>query len=340
MEGPTPVSALLHAATMVTAGVFLMIQFSNILLENLNALLCLQLVGGLTSVLAGLIASTQFDIKKVIAYSTCSQLGLMFVACGTANFSTAFYHLYTHAFFKALLFITAGLIIHAMFGEQDMRRLGGLLHRVPVVFLACSIASFSLVGIPPFSGFISKENIVYSLFVIEHPISNVVSILVLLAIVLTTFYSFKLIFKTYFTTYPVVSHQVTFRTLDFLPLLPLTLLSIIAAYIYTPQLLSGLPTNFVASYLSTGVARLPLIGTCIGIGFFVYSVSYPWALIVNRNILHVYNIIRLRGLFDNMYALIGWYLLQLSDSIFIVWERSLLEFILPKYQGTNKLTPK
>lgn len=160
MEGPTPVSALIHAATMVTAGVFLLIR-SAFLFEccEIN-LVILGVVGGATALFAGTVGLVQSDLKKVIAYSTCSQLGLMVLACGGLCFSSGLYHLLTHACFKALLFLGAGSVIHAVGGEQDLRKLGGISVFLPITYLGLFIGSFSLMGFPFLSGFYSKDILV------------------------------------------------------------------------------------------------------------------------------------------------------------------------------------
>jgi NADH:ubiquinone oxidoreductase subunit 5 (subunit L)/multisubunit Na+/H+ antiporter MnhA subunit len=157
MEGPTPVSALIHAATMVTAGVFLVIRCSPIFEFSSFTLNIIAIIGGLTAFVSASIALTQHDIKKVIAYSTCSQLGYMFFACGLSNYYVSLFHLFNHAFFKALLFLSAGSIIHSMRDEQDMRRLGGLSVTMPVTYICFLIGSLSLSGFPFFSGFYSKD---------------------------------------------------------------------------------------------------------------------------------------------------------------------------------------
>lgn len=157
MEGPTPVSALLHAATMVTAGVFLLIRCSFFLELAPGLLLFILFVGGLTTFMAGTIGSFQNDIKKVIAYSTCSQLGYMFLICGIGHFNVSFFHLFNHAFFKALLFLGAGSVIHALLDEQDIRKMGGLFSSLPITYIAFFIGSLALAGIPYLTGFYSKD---------------------------------------------------------------------------------------------------------------------------------------------------------------------------------------
>lgn len=157
MEGPTPVSALIHAATMVTAGVFVLIRSSPILEYSSSGLFLVSLIGGLTALFAGTVGLVQYDIKKVIAYSTCSQLGYMFFACGMSNYSVGLFHLFNHGFFKALLFLGAGSVIHALLDEQDMRKMGGLVKLMPLTYVAILVGSLSLTGFPFLTGFYSKE---------------------------------------------------------------------------------------------------------------------------------------------------------------------------------------
>jgi NADH:ubiquinone oxidoreductase subunit 5 (subunit L)/multisubunit Na+/H+ antiporter MnhA subunit len=157
MEGPTPVSALIHAATMVTAGVFVLIRSSPLLEYSNSVLFLASLIGGLTALFAGTVGLVQYDIKKVIAYSTCSQLGYMFFACGMSNYSVGLFHLFNHGFFKALLFLGAGSVIHALLDEQDMRKMGGLVKLLPLTYAAILVGSLSLTGFPFLTGFYSKE---------------------------------------------------------------------------------------------------------------------------------------------------------------------------------------
>jgi len=161
MEGPTPVSALLHAATMVTAGVYLVIRFSFVF-ELSPVARKIMFVGGISTVIvSSFIALAQYDIKKIIAYSTCSQLGLMFVACSVSAYDLALYHFFNHAFFKCLLFLLAGVIIHELRNEQDIRKMGGLAAKMPLTFFLFLIASMSLTGVPGFSGALSKDAILH-----------------------------------------------------------------------------------------------------------------------------------------------------------------------------------
>lgn len=157
MEGPTPVSALIHAATMVTAGVFLIIRSGPFFEGSPLALTIITIVGALTAFFAATVGVVQNDLKKVIAYSTCSQLGYMVMICGLSNYSVSLFHLMNHAFFKALLFLSAGSVIHAVRDEQDMRKMGGLIHSLPFTYVMIFIGSLSLMGFPYLTGFYSKD---------------------------------------------------------------------------------------------------------------------------------------------------------------------------------------
>ncbi len=200
MEGPTPVSALIHAATMVTAGVY-MVSRSHVIFEHAPmALTVVAIVGTLTALFAATIGVCQTDIKKVLAYSTISQLGYMFMACGVAAFSAGIFHLMTHAFFKGLLFLAAGSVIHAVGGEQDMRRMGGLRHHIPWTFWTMTAATFAIAGFPPFAGFFSKDEILWRSFSSPYG-SWVYWFLGVFTAFLTSFYMFRLWFLTFFGEY-------------------------------------------------------------------------------------------------------------------------------------------
>jgi len=199
MEGPTPVSALLHAATMVTAGVFLVIRSSLFFEYSNNILILLCIFGSITAIFSGMIAVFQYDIKRIIAYSTCSQLGYMFFSCGLSNYHVAFFHLFNHAFFKALLFLSAGALIHALFDEQDIRKMGKLLFGFPLLYLAIMVGSFAILGFPFLSGFYSKDlilELVYSRFILD---SIFIYFLALFGAIFTAIYSLKVIFYVFFS---------------------------------------------------------------------------------------------------------------------------------------------
>jgi len=194
MEGPTPVSALIHAATMVTAGVYMIARSSPIFSRAPHALEVVAFIGALTAIFAATIGIAQTDIKRVLAYSTVSQLGYMFLACGVAAYSAAIFHLMTHAFFKALLFLGAGSVIHALGGEQDMRRMGGLRKMIPVTFWVMTVATFTIAGFPPLGGFFSKDEILWQTY-LHSPALWLVGVITAL---LTSFYMFRLWFMTFF----------------------------------------------------------------------------------------------------------------------------------------------
>ncbi len=205
MAGPTPVSALIHAATMVTAGVYLMARLHFLLARAPWVCLLIAVVGALTAVMAALIACAQNDIKKVLAYSTISQLGFMFAAVGTLAFPAGLFHMTTHAFFKACLFLAAGSVIHAMRGEQDIRKMGGLLRHMPITSLTFLAGALAIGGIPPFAGFFSKDEILWR--VISMPNAQVpwaplaLYALLLFASLLTAFYMTRLVILTFFGSF-------------------------------------------------------------------------------------------------------------------------------------------
>src|ERR1700676_3264247 len=197
MEGPTPVSALIHAATMVTAGVYMVARYHVIFERAPAALMVVAILGTLTAFFAATIGIAQTDIKKVLAYSTISQLGYMFMACGVGAFSAGIFHLMTHAFFKGLLFLAAGSVIHAVGGEQDMRKMGGLKSYIPWTFLTMGIATLAIAGIPPLAGFWSKDEILWK----AYQVSPVYWAIGLLTAFITSFYMFRLLYMTFFGDY-------------------------------------------------------------------------------------------------------------------------------------------
>jgi NADH-quinone oxidoreductase subunit L len=197
MEGPTPVSALIHAATMVTAGVFMVARLSPIFEYAPGALAFVGVIGGTTCMFAATIGMAQNDIKRVIAYSTCSQLGYMFFAAGVSAYAAAIFHLFTHAFFKALLFLCAGSVIHAMGGEQDMRRMGGIWRKIPITYVLMWIGSLSLSGIPFFSGYFSKDTIIAASWASGTAVGRYCYCLGTFTAFLTAFYSWRLLIMTF-----------------------------------------------------------------------------------------------------------------------------------------------
>jgi NADH-quinone oxidoreductase subunit L len=197
MEGPTPVSALIHAATMVTAGVFMVARLSPLFELAPHAQTFVTLIGATTALFAATIGLVQNDIKRIIAYSTCSQLGYMFVAMGVGAYSVGMFHLFTHAFFKALLFLGSGSVIHAMHHEQDIRHMGGLKDRIPYTYIVMLIGTLALTGFPLTAGYFSKDAIIEAAFVGTNPMALYAFICTVSAALLTSFYSWRLIFKTF-----------------------------------------------------------------------------------------------------------------------------------------------
>ena len=197
MEGPTPVSALIHAATMVTAGVFLVARMSPLYEFATFTNLFITFIGAATAIFAASIALTQNDIKRVIAYSTCSQLGYMFFAAGVGAYNASIFHLTTHAFFKALLFLSAGSVIHAMHHEQDMRKMGGLYKKIPFTATMMWIGSLAIIGFPYLSGYYSKESILENAFYASNGIAYFAYLVGILTALLTAFYSWRLLFLTF-----------------------------------------------------------------------------------------------------------------------------------------------
>jgi len=197
MEGPTPVSALIHAATMVTAGVFLVARFSPVFEYAPDALALVTIIGATTAIFAASVGLVQNDIKRVIAYSTCSQLGYMFFALGVSAYGAAVFHLFTHAFFKALLFLGAGTVIHVMHHEQDMRKMGGVRHVAPYTFLMMTIGTLALTGFPFMAGFYSKDIIIESAYASTAYGSGYAYLMGVIAALFTSFYSWRLVFMTF-----------------------------------------------------------------------------------------------------------------------------------------------
>ena len=197
MEGPTPISALIHAATMVTAGIFMVARMSPLYEYSETALAFIMVIGAITAFFMGLIGIVQNDIKRVIAYSTLSQLGYMTTALGASAYSVAIFHLMTHAFFKALLFLAAGSVIIAMHHEQDMRRMGGLKKYMPITYWTALVGSLALIGFPGFSGFFSKDSIIEAVHASTLPVSGFAWLMVLLGVFVTALYTFRMFFLVF-----------------------------------------------------------------------------------------------------------------------------------------------
>jgi len=247
MEGPTPVSALIHAATMVTAGVYLLMRSSPLIEYSSTVLLLCLWLGAITTVFSSLIGLFQQDIKKVIAYSTMSQLGMMVIAVGLSSYNIALFHLVNHAFYKALLFLGAGAVIHAVADNQDFRRYGGLRPFLPLTYSVMLIASLSLVAFPFMTGFYSKDFILESAYGQFYFSSTVVYIIATIGAMFTTLYSVKVLYLTFLTNPngPLINYQQAHEGDIFmsLPLIILAVFSIFFGFI-TKDMFIGLGSDF------------------------------------------------------------------------------------------------
>lgn len=255
MAGPTPVSALIHAATMVTAGIFMVTRLNFLFDLTPNVQWFIAIVGAITALFAATIAIAQTDIKKVLAYSTVSQLGLMFLALGCGAYNIAVFHVITHAFFKACLFLGSGSVIHAMGGEQDMRTMGGLKSKLPITFATFCIATVSISGIPPLAGFFSKDEIM--MVAMEKNI--ILWILGALASLLTAFYMFRILFLTFYNQFRGSKEQEHHlhespKSMT-LPLIVLAFLAVVGGAISLPFGLSWLDSYLEPIIPSIGVAK-------------------------------------------------------------------------------------
>ena len=241
MEGPTPVSALIHAATMVTAGVYMVARMNPLFSRAPIAMLVVAIVGAATAFYAATIGLVQTDIKKVLAYSTVSQLGYMFLGCGVGAYAAGIFHLMTHAFFKGLLFLAAGSVIHAMGGEQDMRHMGGLRKQIPITYWTMLIGTIAIAGIPGFSGFFSKDEILDAAASGPHK-NTVLWLLGLVGAGLTSFYMFRLVFLTFFGEERFDHHKVHVHESPksmTIPLILLAILSLGGGWVAAPHLMGG-----------------------------------------------------------------------------------------------------
>ena len=257
MEGPTPVSALIHAATMVTAGVYMVARSNAIFVLAPTAMKTVAIIGALTALFAASIGLVQNDIKRVLAYSTVSQLGYMFLALGVGAFAAGVFHVFTHAFFKALLFLGAGSVIHAMSGEQDMRNMGDLHRRIPITHMTMLIATLAISGIPPFAGFFSKDEILWQTWTSEGGAYRILWIVGYGTAMMTAFYMFRLIYLTFYSR-ARMSHEVEHHIHESpksmtVPLIILAICSIFAGWLGWPHSLRG--SDHFAKFLEPVFAR-------------------------------------------------------------------------------------
>ncbi|HEX6980513.1 MAG TPA: NADH-quinone oxidoreductase subunit L [Alphaproteobacteria bacterium] len=327
MEGPTPVSALIHAATMVTAGVFMVARLSPMFEYAPDALAVVALIGATTAIFAASVGLVQNDIKRVIAYSTCSQLGYMFFAAGVSAYAAAIFHLMTHAFFKALLFLGSGSVIHALGGEQDLRRMGGLYRLIPVTYVLMWIGSLALAGLPFFAGFYSKDIILEAAFAAHTPVGQYAFWLGVVAALMTAFYSWRLLFLTFHgaprADHHVMEHVHESPSVMLVPLYVLAAGSVVAGWLaydafvghgmeqfwresilVLPQHNTIEAAHHVPFWVKIAPIVVGLVGIGIAYGLYIRAPEMPKRLAD-----------RLRGIY--LFLLNKWYFDELYDRVFV-----------------------
>ncbi len=337
MEGPTPVSALIHAATMVTAGVFLMARMSPLMDYAPAALTMVTVVGGSTALFAATIGCVQNDIKRVIAYSTCSQLGYMFVAAGVGAYQASIFHLLTHAFFKALLFLGAGSVIHAMSDEQDMRKMGGIWRSIPVTYGVMWVGSLALAGVPPFAGYFSKDAILEAAWAAHTGVGMYGYICGLAAAFLTAFYSWRLIIMTFHgkprADHHVMEHVHESPPVMLWPLLILAAGATVLGWVFRDQLIGPdwrafwgsaiviAPNNHVLASMDT----MPFIQTLVPTALAGCGIALAYVMYMFRPELPAALAERFR--FGYEFLLNKWYFDELYDLIFVRPFKALASFL-------------
>ena len=357
MEGPTPVSALLHAATMVTAGVFLVVRCSIFFEYSEHVLVLLTLFGGFTAIFAGAVATFQYDVKKIIAYSTCSQLGYMFFSCGLSNYYVAFFHLFNHAFFKALLFLSAGSLIHSLFDEQDMRRMGGNLKTIlPFTYICFLIGSFAIMGFPFLTGFYSKDLILeftYSRYIID---ANFIYFIGVVSAMFTVIYSVRLIFFVFeknshyniFSIYYIRLSSLTHECsiFMFIPMFILCFCSIFIGYLFSDLMLGWgtffwgnsifvLPEHmfFVdAEFIHPLIKNLPVL-----ISFFTMFLTNLFLNMINSLVLYR-NFIIYRLVYNYFYSVSTFF--NQAGFVNIIYNKWFIDIFTLSYWSINKFLDK
>ncbi len=316
MEGPTPVSALIHAATMVTAGIFLVIRCSPIFEYSASSLAFLTFMGAFTAIFAGCCGVVESDIKKIVAYSTCSQLGYMFFICGLSGYNIGLFHLFNHAFFKALLFLSAGSVIHSLSNEQNIMRMGALRKLIPFTFAMILIGLLSLTAFPFTAGFYSKEIILSVAFVNDNFAGNFAFFLGTLTSFLTAFYSYRLLYYV-FLSENNINKQVllNFHSENIVTLIPLTVLAFFSLFsgFFFKDLFLGLGSNFFdfsifvlpenfsidkAEFLPSYIKILPLIASLLGWGIIN---PYFFDLFIKYKLPNFYSLFRNEWFFNSFY---------------------------------------
>jgi NADH-quinone oxidoreductase subunit L len=328
MAGPTPVSALIHAATMVTAGVYLVARMSGVYLHAPEASSIVAGIGAATAFFAATVAITQTDIKRVLAYSTVSQLGFMFAALGVGAYGVAIFHVYTHAFFKACLFLGAGSVIHALAGEQDIRKMGGIAKKIPITFATFAIATLAIAGIPPLAGFFSKDEILWYAFASSSGGSTALWVVLAATALMTAFYMFRLLWLVFLgrsRVEPDVEHHVHESPWSMSGVLVvLAIASAVGGFVAIPHFLEPmLPLPAVAAELHHFETPLIVVSVVIalaGIGgaLLVFGGGLERASRLRERFAGLYRLLYNKYWIDELYdAAIGRPLVWLSDRVFL-----------------------
>lgn len=321
MEGPTPVSALIHAATMVTAGIFLVIRCSFIFELSSTILFFIVFIGSLTSFLMAIIGAFQLDIKKVVAYSTASQLGYMFMACGLSNYNVAFFHLFTHAFFKALLFLSMGVIIHALADEQDFRKMGSLINFLPLTSVMVFFGSYALLGLPFLAGFFSKDMLLEVAFIRLYLDGYFSYFLGLSAAFFTSFYSTRLFIRIFFSYSNVIrNYMFNIHEADIFMYIPLIILLFcsffigyfffdmfvgLGSYFFFDSIFINMQhySGFLLEFELNNINKLmPLFITLLGFFFYYLLDNRLYLYYYNINYRNIYYIFYFGLFFDKFYV--------------------------------------
>ena len=341
MEGPTPVSALIHAATMVTAGVFLVVRCSPIYEYSELALSIITVVGMVTAFFAASVALVQSDIKKIIAYSTCSQLGYMFFAVGVGAYNVAMFHLFTHAFFKALLFLGSGSVIHSFKNEQDINKMGGVIKKLPYTYVLMVIGTLALTGFPFLSGFYSKDAIIEFAFLKGNSLGMFASFIGIFTAILTSIYSWRLIFKTFHGNYNNLKIKIeSMHESPLVMILPLIILSIgaIFAGIIFKELFIGHKLSY--EFWGTSIKFLEPLSTNHPPLWFIFLTPFLVTLSIPISFyLFVKNKIIIQEIVDMnkpLYEFLKnkWYFDELYDYLFVEPSKKIGKFLWKKVDGS------
>ena len=327
MEGPTPVSALIHAATMVTAGVFLLIVMSPLLESSEFSLNFILIVGSITCIFASSVAVFQNDIKRIIAYSTCSQLGYMFMAIGSSAYTLAYFHLLSHAFFKALLFLGAGSVIHSMSDEQDIKKMGGLYNKIPLTYITMLIGSLSLVGLPFLSGYYSKDLILEIIYLNDYEYSFYFFLMGVIGVLFTSIYSLRLLVYVFHrdsvADEKVIAH---IHESPSIMILPLVILSIFAIFFGMFMKIVFTEFNFLEMWSTTMYVNKSLDATFISQNVPVIFKKLPLLMILTGTILILILYFSFKNLIPFLKSRLSffynffknkWYVDQLYERVFI-----------------------